>query len=190
MTVAARPRHKLHSFPTETLQMFVRLPPARQSLLYEYPDPDDLVVQLTELGLLTETTRLLACTLPEREAVWWGCMCVTHTAPPDSPPIEREALEAAEAWVRQPGAPGCYERALTTAQACNGAPPSWVGLAICWSQRLRKPNHGAARGVEAAISRAAVRTTPEHRAERLQRFIASGRDIATGGAGRLPPAAG
>jgi hypothetical protein len=40
----------------------------------------------------------IACLLPRREAVWWGCQCVRalQTNKPD------DALLAAEAWVRAP----------------------------------------------------------------------------------------
>ena len=57
--------------------------------------------RLEQAGFLTEATRLVAHALPKREAVWWACMCVSHTAPPDLPSIDRAAREAAEEWVRQ-----------------------------------------------------------------------------------------
>ncbi len=53
-------------------------------------------------GFLFEATQLLAYALPKREAVWWACMCVAHTAPPDLPEPDRLARAAAEQWVRQP----------------------------------------------------------------------------------------
>jgi hypothetical protein len=191
MPVSAKPHHKLRGFPAKTLQMFVRLPPALQHLLQECPDPADLLPRLTELGLLTEATRLLAYTLPEREAVWWACMCVEYTAPTDLPIAERAAVEAAKAWVWRPDEAARQE--AWTAATISGyhTASGWAALGAAWSHRTPfKQAISGGHGAEKAIALASVRDDRGREQERRHRFIEGGIDIANGGAGRLPATSG
>ncbi len=47
--------------------------------------------------------------------------------------------------------------------------------------------HLAGTAAIGSVTLSAVRTHPRRREERLLRFLGSGREIAAGGAGRLPP---
>ncbi|HYZ63460.1 MAG TPA: hypothetical protein VE650_13500, partial [Acetobacteraceae bacterium] len=96
---------KLRSFEPDLWRRWLQLPPPHASLPDEFPEPDALLSHLVELGLLLEATRVLAYGLPEREAVWWSCMCVRHTLPRDPADAEVAAVTAAEAWVRRPDNP-------------------------------------------------------------------------------------
>ena len=66
----------------------------------------------------------VACLLPRREAVWWGCQCVRALRETKAD----EALVAAEAWVREP------EEALRRA-ALDIAVAGDIRLATTWLAR-------------------------------------------------------
>ena len=145
-------------------------------------------------GFQLEAARLIAHALPKREAVWWACMCALHTAPPDLAESDRAAREAAEVWVRQPTEPArrtAMERAQATA---FGTPEAWAAIAAFWSGDSMAPEgqpavppapHLIGTAVAGAVALSAVRRDVSRRAARLRRFLESGRNIATGGPGRL-----
>jgi hypothetical protein len=147
-------------------------------------------------GFLMEATRLLAYALPKREAVWWACMCAAHTAPPDLPEADRLAREAAERWVRQQGDEN-RRAAMRLAEATTlEAPEGWTAVAVFWSGEtigpedqppVPPPPHVTGKAVAGTVYLAAVRSDPSRLNTRLKRFLESGRNIAAGGPGRLPP---
>ncbi len=146
-------------------------------------------------GFLAEAARLLSHALPHREAVWWACMCALHTAPADLPQADTRAREAAEAWVRHT-TDAARRHALEAAQTAGfGTPEAWAAVAAFWSTgsmapegqpNVPPPAHLAGTAVVGAVTLAAVRGDPARRTVRLRRFLESGRDVAAGGAGRLP----
>jgi hypothetical protein len=151
--------------------------------------------RLEQAGFLTEATRLVAHALPRREAVWWACMCVSHTAPPDLPSIDRAAREAAEEWVRQQS-DKTRRTAFDHAQAggCR-SPEAWAAIAAFWSGDSMSPEgqpavppapHLAGTAAAGAVALASVRGDVTRREARLRRFLESGRNVAAGGPGRLP----
>ena len=159
-------------------------------------DPVAALEALEKASLLTEATRLTAHALPKREAVWWACMCARHTAPSPMPPADQRSLETAEAWVFK-GEDAARRRAFEHAQEANFATPeSWAGVAAFWSGDSMAPAgqhpvppapHLAGTAVAGSVLLAAVRDPPDRREGRLARFLASARDIANGGSGRLAP---
>src|SRR5579871_5960995 len=57
---------------------------------------------LVAAPLPEDAIRLLAVSLPKREAVWWGCLCVRPALPTPTPEPAAKALAAAERWVKDP----------------------------------------------------------------------------------------
>ena len=151
--------------------------------------------RLERAGFLIEATRLVAHALPKREAVWWACMCVSHTAPPDLRAIDRAAREVAEEWVRQQTD---KTRRIAFGHAQAGgciSPEAWAAIAAFWSGDSMSPEgqpavppapHLAGTAAAGAVALASVRGEVTRRDARLHRFLESGRDIAAGGPGRLP----
>jgi hypothetical protein len=147
-------------------------------------------------NFLLEAARLVAHALPKREAVWWACMCALHTAPTDLPEADRLAREAAELWVRQQ-TDATRRAAMERAQAVEfGSPEAWSAVAAFWSGDSMAPEglpavppapHLTGTAVAGSIALAAVRGDVSRRAARLRRFLDSGRNIASGGPGRLGP---
>lgn len=199
---AGPPPGKFRTFPAAVAARLLRLPQAHAALLADDPVSIVLLERLYERGLLMEAARLVGYALPEREAVWWACKCVAHTAPASLPPEQEAALAAAENWVRRPDD-------ATRAKASRAASDAGYDTACAWTARAAFASRPAyelhprcGRRIERAITLASVsggaaqvgpgvQAEPGARIEpRLQRFLASGRDIARGGGGHLPPRAG
>jgi len=182
---------KLRDFSSRDLRRCLQMPAADEHLLLEDVASALLLTQFIELGLLPEAIRLLSYALPEREAVWWACRCVEHTVPLASLPEEQgAALAAAEHWVRQPDNETRLQAHLAAAKAGYRTPAAWAAqaafaspLPVTWPMRT-------GRKVERAVALAAAYDGTARQPEKLRSFIASGSDIASGGVGRLPPAAG
>jgi hypothetical protein len=187
---------KLRVLPAAVLQRRLQLSPEHASLLEPADAPRATFERLLEHKLHAEAARFLAYALPVREAVWWAAMCIYHTAPAALPEAERTALTAAEAWVRKPDDLTRRNAAWAAAAAGYHTPGAWPALAAYWSRLALPDDMRGGRGVETAVSLALARSAEgdgeaeRRRARRLASFIASGRDVASGGAGRLPGASG
>ena len=186
--------YKLRILAASALQRLLRprTQEDRDLLLGLRESPSDLLAHLLSNGQEHNAAILLAHALPEREAVWWGCMCVAATRPAGAPDAERRAVEAAEAWVWQPQDAGRAETAIAASRACADLSGGWLGLAIAWSRSLHSIDAGYGRGIEGAVLRAARRggvphqsAAPELQRMRLRRFVASGVAISRGEAGRI-----
>jgi hypothetical protein len=153
------------------------------------------ILRLESAGLRNEAARLAAHALPKREAVWWGCMCARAVPDPALPPVDMEALLAAEAWVRRPGDDVLRRAAMEAAQRTGfRSPEAWAAVGAFWSggsmapagqPEVPPPDHLTGVAISGGVVLAAVRTRPERAQDRLARFLASAREIAAGGAGRI-----
>jgi hypothetical protein len=166
------------------------------ALIQAEPDAALALGRLEQAGYLGEAVKLMAHALPSREAVWWACMCTHHTAPADLPEADRAAVRTAEQWVRQQTDEVRREAFDHAQQAGFGTAESWAAVAAFWSGDSMSPlgqpkvppaPHLAGTAVTGAISLASIRIHPVRREDRLRRFLASGREIAGGGVGRLEP---
>ncbi|HVC60419.1 MAG TPA: hypothetical protein VND19_08685 [Acetobacteraceae bacterium] len=176
------------------LRPVVALPAGAAAAVRDCTHVPEAIDRLESGGFLVEAARLLAHSLPRREAVWWACMCAAHTAPPDLPEADRQAREAAELWVRQQGDKN-RRAAMRQAEATSfESPEAWAAVAVFWSGEtigaedqpaVPPPPHVAGKAVAGSVALAAVRTDPKRQAIRLKRFLESGRNIAAGGSGRL-----
>ncbi|MSP00699.1 MAG: hypothetical protein EXR07_06570 [Acetobacteraceae bacterium] len=187
---------KLAGAELATILERATLSPEAQAPLRGCADVGDAIDRLEAAGFSLEAVRVLAHALPKREGVWWACMCSASTAPADLPEPDRMARETAETWVRQQRD---EQRRAAMAHAENGAfqtPEAWVGVAAFWSgdsmspkgqPAVPPPPHATGGAVAGAVALASARGNIERHAARLKRFLESGRNIATGGPGRIPP---
>ncbi|MDB5374009.1 MAG: hypothetical protein JWP04_2651 [Belnapia sp.] len=160
---------------------------------------EEAIARLEAAGKMIEACRVVAHSLPKREAVWWACMCA-RGAPPD--PVQTAAdlaaLEAAEGWVRRPDEAN-RRAAMAAAEAAKfRSTEAWAAVGAFWSggsmapegqPAVPPPEHLTGVAVSGAVVLAAVRAEVNTHAARLGRFLASARDIGLGGAGRVPPEA-
>jgi hypothetical protein len=100
------------------------------------PMPHEFVNRLTHTKLYSDAMRFLAYGLPKREAVWWACLCVRNVPACFGDEIAAEAMQSAEAWVKDPSEEK-REIALTAGGRHNfempGAPAAWTAMAAGWS---------------------------------------------------------
>lgn len=189
----AEPVRKITAKTAAEICGLYRPAPEAKALVTADASPSAFLGLLEERGLLIDAIAFLARALPKREAVWWACMCIRETMPPDAEEPVRAALSAAEAWVYRP----VEERrraAMAAAEAASyESPESWAAMAAFWSGGSMAPPEApivppgddlTAHAVASAILLAAVRSEPERAAERHRLFLAKGRDIADGGTGR------
>ena len=178
------------------------LEPAPAALVHDAADTVAAIVLLEEAEELIGATRLFAFALPRREAVWWAAMCAIHTAtsgqsagrPGGQADGERLVREAAENWVRQQD-DKTRHTAMELARGVGFAcPESWVAMAAFWSGDSMAPPEQpkvppgpqlTGTAVAGAVALSAARGDAKLMAARLTRFLASARDIADGGAGRI-----
>lgn len=155
----------------------------------------EAVERLASTGFLLEAAKLTAHALPKREAVWWACMCARHTVPAGAPPGLEQLCAAAELWVRKQSDES-RRAAFEMAQGMGlDTPEAWACVGAFWSGDSMAPlnvpkvppaPHLAGTAVAGSVNLAAVRGNALQRDARLARFLESARDIAAGGAGRLP----
>lgn len=187
---------KLNAGDLPTLTPHLALGPQGVAAMRGCATISDALERLEAASCLIEASRLVAHALPKREAVWWACMCAIHTAPHDLPHADRIAREHAEDWVRQQ-TDKSRRLAWDSAQVSGcGTPEAWAAIAAFWSGDSMSPEgqppvapatHLAGTAAAGAVALSAVRGNAARREERLRRFLESGRNIAAGGPGRLPP---
>lgn len=131
-----------------------------------------------------------ALTLPKRESVWWGCLCIRGLRLDDAK--LREGLSAAENWVRKPEEE--QRRAagkVAEAQNFNG-PGAWIAFAAFTSggsladaglQTVPPPPDACGRSVYAAIMQAVRDKDPFVRLANIRCSLDSFREFAAGGDG-------
>jgi len=154
------------------------------------------IERLEAQGFHNEAVRLTAHALPKREAVWWACMCASAVPDAELAAADGAARVAAEAWVRKPTDEALRRTAWDAAQKTEfRSPEAWAAVGAFWSGGSMAPegqpivppgDHLTGVAVSGAVVMAAVRGRPERAKARTQRFLAAARDIAAGGAGRIP----
>ena len=153
----------------------IRTPPS--------PDPPMTFARSLAAGETPEDAlTFCAYALARREAVWWGCQCVRAIAE-IRPGAEDPALQAAEAWVREPD----EEHRVAALRLGNesdrrGATP-WLALAAGWSGGNISLLGGAAvpskpdmtaKAIKTAILVALARVGAKDRAQRLSFCVDGG----------------
>lgn len=175
-------------------EVFEAFPSAREDIQAAPSDDPPLafIKSLAETETPEDAIAFCAYVLPRREAVWWACQCLRSLNPmPGSE--EQAALDAAEAWVKEPEE---RRRRMALQLGMNGdrrAPASWAALAAAWSggnitendqwQVAAKPEM-TARAARVAILTALARAGAKERAARLKACVETGLRLAADGADR------
>jgi len=191
-------RNKL-SVPLPPLLPRLEFEPPARTVIEGVADAAEAIERLEAAGRAIEACKLAAHALPKREAVWWACMCARAAPDPQVMPealaLDLKALEAAEAWVRRPEE-ALRRAAMAAAEKANyRSTEAWAAVGAFWSGGSMAPEgqpvvppgeHLTGVAVGGAVVLAGVRLRPQETEARLRRFLASARDIALGGAGRMP----
>lgn len=155
------------------------------------PAPHEFVDRLVQAKLLVDAVRFITYGLPERQSVRWACLCVRSVSACYGDQISAEALQAAEAWVKNP-----VETNREAALEIGGkhkfemptAPAGWTAMAAGWSGGSAKAvdenvpaslEHLTAHAASGAIMLAAT-SEPDRATEMYLKFIETGVQIAQG----------
>jgi hypothetical protein len=93
-------------------------------LLLEGMGPREFLAALMERSCHVDAIVFLAHSLPVREAIWWGCLCMQHALGDRLSPVDRAAATAALRWVFDPAE---ENRAVAGMTAGAAPPPSIAG---------------------------------------------------------------
>ena len=144
---------------------------------------------LLKAGMAEDAVSVLAQSLSRRGAAWWACRVARLEAGGSPSPKELQALEAAEAWVRQPEQLKAYAAQNGANVAGLASPAGCAALsAFLAGESLAPPHldplpplpHLAGMAVAGAVKLAAARRAPAEPNQELLRMIAAGFEIASG----------
>lgn len=196
MTERATLPSKLAAVDLAFIRQRADLPSEVDALMLRSNTALEALDALINAGHLVEASRLMGHAMPHREAVWWACMCARHTSPMDLPVADAAALESTELWVRKPTDENRRTAFALAQEAGFGTPEAWSGVAAFWSGNSMSPvdqplvppaSYLTGKAVAGSVGLSAVRTRPLQQMKRLQLFLASAYDIASGGTGRMAP---
>lgn len=182
--------------PIEPILPLLELDAETTAALARLEDASRALESLLAADRTPDALRLIAHSLPKREAVWWACMCARAVPALEPNPLDAEALVAAELWVRRPDETSRRATMDVAQKAGFRSAESWAAVAAFWSggsmsaegqPEVLPAEHLTGVAVVGALMMAAARHKPERALARFTRFVASARDIAGGGAGRIPP---
>ena len=149
--------------------------------------PDELIDHLAREGKFLDALRLRAYLLTKREAVWWGCKCVTEELDEPLPTAQAAALEAACAWAEDPDESSRRLAEERAAKAKYSGVGATLALSAFWSDgsiapegnpEVRPDDRLTSQGVAAALISAAYLGSPNKAPPRIHAFLAKGKDIA------------
>ncbi|MBM4012390.1 MAG: hypothetical protein FJ275_11675 [Planctomycetes bacterium] len=144
---------------------------------------------LVKAGLAEDAVSLLAQALTRRAAAWWACRVTRLEAGGSVTPKELRAIEAAEAWVRQPEQLKAYAAQDAANVAGLASPAGCAALAAFLAgDSLAPPHldplpplpHLAGMAAAGAVKLAAARRAPAEPSQELRRMIDAGFAIAAG----------
>ena len=146
--------------------------------------------------LWIDAVRVMAQTLPRREAAWWACLNARASLDDDAPEQSTRILEAAEAWVFKPS-DELGRKAFDLAEAAGfDTAESYAALAVFWAcdnmappetEAVIEPDEtlsgvAAAAAIILAVSKL---KSPQEATAWYERAMMQALDIARGGSGRL-----
>jgi hypothetical protein len=184
---AAPPAQATEQNATEVCKRFA-LSDAAKQLLQDHLTLLPFLQVLVSRELFLDALRLLAHALPKREAVWWACRCA-RLERAELPPAEAAALEAAEAWVKDPSEANRRAAQAAAEAAEFTTPAGCAAIAAFWSGGSLSPPEApvvppgetlTAQGVANAVLMAAEARQPEKAREHYSQFFTEGIGVATG----------
>ena len=143
---------------------------------------------LIAVPLRVDALRVLALALPKPEAVWWGALCIQLAMPTPWKPSAEQAVEATETWVKSPTDENRRACALAaeaagwdTAAGCL-AGSAWLTGGSLSPPKLPpvSPREDLTGQMLASVMLLASVTDPKTAAEKQDRFIALGLQVAAG----------
>jgi len=160
-----------------------KLGDAAKALLKDEYTSRQFLELLVGKELFPDATRLLAFTLPRREAVGWGCLCVRHSLGTENAAQISKTQVAAERWVSNPEEGNRQAAKSAVAEDGPESPSDLLALAAFYSggsvvepdrDPVPPPDHMTPQFVAGAVMIAAVKNQPEKAPERYRVFLQKG----------------
>jgi hypothetical protein len=158
--------------------------------------PVDFARRLLSQGMGFDPIVYIASVLPRREAVWWGCHCVRAL----NGGRTDDAVQAAEAWVRNPEEAERRAALQIGTSGDTNAPSTWLALAAGHSGGSIAPEGGppvhawaeaTATNLKAGIILAIVQYPMAEIQAWVRACVEAGMRFADGGDAKVtPPSAG
>ena len=108
------------------------LSPAAQSVVTPNQMPCQQAQALNQQGMSVDATKALANGLPERDAVWWASQSARKVSNPAHVP-DLEAIQAAEAWAKNPTPQAQQVASLAADKAGFQTPGAWASQGAAWA---------------------------------------------------------
>lgn len=158
-----------------------------KKLLREGQTPRQYLDLLIDKKLYQDAANFWAHALPQREAVWWACLCIRQSSGGKLPEKEFVALEVAERWCgkpnedfRQPALPAAHAAGFDTAAA-------WAATAVAWSsdnlsadQVIAADESKFTHAIKGSLLLATGTTDAADAATMYRRFLRLGIEVADG----------
>jgi hypothetical protein len=158
-------------------------------LLHDGMGPREFVEALIENKQYIAGIDFIAHALPQQKAVWWGCLCLQHTAGNALSAPDKAACQAAVRWVLQPTE---GNRAAAEAPAEAAGPASAAGrlatAVYLTGADIAPPDpppvspapFAPAKAVAGAVKLASTKADPVKIAETQRLFVELGLGVADG----------
>lgn|GEM_PF-430821 len=151
--------------------------------------PQDFVRRLRDTNLDGDALKVLPILLPNRVAIWWGCLCVWDAQQSKTDKTRQSALEAIVHWVQLPSE--THRRTCEHFGRVLGVStsPGALAMAVFWSggsitapdqPYVPAPAGLAAKVVGAAVQAAAMERDPVHYHDHFRQYLAIGLEVAAG----------
>ena len=160
-----------------------KLGDAAKALLKDEHAPKQFLELLVGKQLFLDAIRFLAFSLPKREAVGWGCLCVRHSLGTEDPSKISPTQVAVEKWVANPEEGNRQAAKAAVKEDGPESPSDLLALAAFYSggsvvapdlEPIPPPDHVTSQLVVGAVTIAAVKTQPEKAAEKYRVFLQKG----------------
>jgi hypothetical protein len=89
--------------------------------------------ELLKKELYDDALNFFAHALNKREAVWWGCKCISHTLTEKASSLEIHALEVSKQWVQCPSEENRKHTMPAAVATAFKSAASWAAVAAFWS---------------------------------------------------------
>lgn len=158
-------------------------------LAEKHTDQEDLIQEMAKQEMFQDAIKLRAYTLPKREAIWWGCLCLRNDLSDPLPDEQTEALVAAEEWVEKNDETRRRHAESKAAAAQYSGPGATLALGAFWSDGSLAPEGSpkvepderlTSQGITATLVAAAYHGDPKLANDRFLAFLARGKEVADG----------
>jgi len=180
---------KLKEQLAKNITQYFELEEQSAELLKDDHTTVDFLDILVSQKLYSDAINLLSHSLPNREAVWWACICAKPISDDD---LSKDTLLAAEKWVYEPTEKNRRLAEFYAEKGKFGSAASWVAAAAFWSgdnivgeqdPKIAPGEYLYAHAVSGSIMTSVCLQDDISQSDLFEKYISHGLNIANGGNG-------